>query len=280
MKSYEQKYKDALERAKILLETSVAYDRFTVEEIFPELIEPEGEEIRKEILDYIKHIEAQTIPEKQYDSWIAWLEKQKVLTTEEDLQGKEDVLWCIKQAKKHAKDENEMGTCWFAEKWIEKQGEPTDINPSEFDLHLNKLLKQFETLPKEELASSLSFYLKVVQNDVIYKEEKQNEKISSQTKIVIKKDEKSAAWSEEDNVRLQRIIDFLWYNRKGDTDTIYQQEQDIDWLKSLRPQKQWKPSKEQMKALHDMNLTGNISYTGQAQELIDLYKDLKKLREE
>jgi len=59
--------------------------------------------------------------------------------------------------------------------WLEKQGNPTEINPSEFDLRLNKLLKQFETLPKEELASSLSFYLNVVQNDGTYREEKQGE---------------------------------------------------------------------------------------------------------
>lgn len=48
--------------------------------------------------------------------------------------------------------------------------------------------------------------------------------------------------SEDDSVRLQRIIDFLWHNRKGDTDTIYQQEQDIDWLKSLKDVVQPKPS--------------------------------------
>ncbi len=48
--------------------------------------------------------------------------------------------------------------------WLEKQGELVEINPSEFDSQLNKLLKQFETLPKEELASSLSFYLNVVKN--------------------------------------------------------------------------------------------------------------------
>ena len=53
--------------------------------------------------------------------------------------------------------------------WLEKQGTPTDINPSEFDLRLNKLLKQFETLPKEELVNCLSFYLNTVQNDGIYK---------------------------------------------------------------------------------------------------------------
>jgi len=63
---------------------------------------------------------------------------------------------------------------WIA--WLKKQGEPTEINPTEFDSQLNKLLKQFEALPKEELANSLSFYLNVIQNDGTYKEEKQGEK--------------------------------------------------------------------------------------------------------
>ena len=41
-------------------------------------------------------------------------------------------------------------------------------------------------------------------------------------------------WSEEDERRINRISDFIWKNRKGDTDEIYQQEQDVDWLKSLK----------------------------------------------
>ena len=66
--------------------------------------------------------------------------------------------------------------CYLKEiAWLEKQGESTEINPSEFDLRLNKLLKQFESMPKEELTSILSFYLNVVQNDGTYKEEKQGE---------------------------------------------------------------------------------------------------------
>ena len=56
--------------------------------------------------------------------------------------------------------------------WLEKQGGSTEINPSEFDSQLNRLLGQFKSLPKEELASSLSFYLNVVQNDGTYKEKK------------------------------------------------------------------------------------------------------------
>ena len=77
---------------------------------------------------------------------------------------------------------NEMADKAFA--WLEKQGEPTEINPSEFDSQLNRLLGQFKSLPKEELASSLSFYLNVVQNNGTYKEEKQGEQ--------------KPAWSEED----------------------------------------------------------------------------------
>lgn len=141
----------------------------------------------------------------------------------------------------------------------------------------------------------------------------------------LKKIEKESSWSEEDEYRINRISDFIWKNRKGDTDEIYQQEQDVNWLKSLRPQPKqewskedetkmraalafiksefpkkgneeimedtiawlkslkdrytWKPSKEQIEALHDLNLTGDISYMGQARLLIELYNDLKKLTE-
>lgn len=84
-------------------------------------------------------------------------------------------------------------------------------------------------------------------------------------------------WSEEDNVKLQRIIDFLWYNRKGDTDAIYQQEQDIDWLKSLRPQNKWKPSDEQMKALnYVVNLMASSESPKENDYYYNVFKDLRK----
>lgn len=73
-------------------------------------------------------------------------------------------------------------------------------------------------------------------------------------------------WSKEDSERLLRIHQFIWANRKGDTDEIYQQEQDADWIMSLNPQQnnydkgyndgysaakynQWKPKKEELEAL-------------------------------
>ena len=60
----------------------------------------------------------------------------------------------------------------------------------------------------------------------------------------------------------------------------FSREEYINWLKSLRPKKQWKPSDEQIKALSSINVTGGVSYAGQGQELINLYNDLKKLTEE
>jgi len=89
------------------------------------------------------------------------------------------------------------------------------------------------------------------------------------------------AWSEEDEntikvlmniIKKSEIIDSIIY-----TDSL--KEKLYDWLKSLKERIGWKPSDEQMRALHDLNLTGNISYAGQGQVLIELYNDLKKLTE-
>ena len=77
----------------------------------------------------------------------------------------------------------------------------------------------------------------------------------------------SIEWSEEDEEYLRRAINA--------TKDVYPMT--TKWLKSLKQRYTWKPSEEQMKALHDMNLTGNISYAGQGQTLFELYNDLKKL---
>lgn len=43
----------------------------------------------------------------------------------------------------------------------------------------------------------------------------------------------SPAWSEKEKEIIKRIASFMWKNRKGDTDEIFQQEQDVKWLNSL-----------------------------------------------
>jgi len=162
--------------------------------------------------------------------------------------------------------------------WLEKHREPVEINPTEFDTRLQALIGKFDSLPKEELIGSLSFWLNVVQNDGTYKdEEKQGEqkpadKVESNKKFTpiesalkdlicdvdnsytieqvrrflfeygykdkilnaAQEEMLKPAWSEEDEKRVHRISDFIWKNRKGDTDEIYQQEQDVNWLKSFK----------------------------------------------
>lgn len=81
-------------------------------------------------------------------------------------------------------------------------------------------------------------------------------------------------WSEEDEKHVNDLIAYF----TADMSLKHTEEDIANWLKSLRPQPQWKPSDEQMEALGDINLTGNISYAGQGQELINLYNDLKKLK--
>jgi len=83
-------------------------------------------------------------------------------------------------------------------------------------------------------------------------------------------------WTEEDKNKIEDIIYFLNTAKAhyASTEAI---DDCVDWLESLKQRIRWKPNKEQIKALHDLNLVGNISYVGQAQLLIELYNDLKKL---
>lgn len=85
-------------------------------------------------------------------------------------------------------------------------------------------------------------------------------------------------WSEEDENTRKKIIKFLkeqnYFDGKvNEFKEPYKKE--YDWLKSLRPQSQWKPSDEQMKALWEVYKGGE-----EQAALASLYSDLKKLMEE
>ena len=62
-------------------------------------------------------------------------------------------------------------------------------------------------------------------------------------------EQKPAEWSEGDELMRNIVLNTL--ERIGDYGTIGMQK---DWLKSLRPQPHWKPSKRQMEALHEANI--------------------------
>ena len=63
---------------------------------------------------------------KMKDAGYEWHPEKKELNkvehnlawSEEDEKGLGDALWCCKQAVSIAKDENDMGNCWYAENWL------------------------------------------------------------------------------------------------------------------------------------------------------------------
>ena len=101
---YEQKYKEALERAKEWMAGKYGHyvsdtPQEIAEFIFPELKESEDERIRKELTDYIKskfENSCSPTPSKNIlGNWIAWLEKQgehHIVCSEEQMKVLDEVL--------------------------------------------------------------------------------------------------------------------------------------------------------------------------------------------
>jgi len=74
--NYEEKYKQALERARQFSEHPLLEDSATIAEyIFPELAECEDERIKEEIVAYINEL-ADLKNDKIPTKWLTWLEKQ------------------------------------------------------------------------------------------------------------------------------------------------------------------------------------------------------------
>lgn len=72
--NYEQKYKEALERA-MKLAIDGYLDAIAINDIFPEPKESEDKRIKREIVAYINEL-ADLKNEKIPTKWLAWLEKQ------------------------------------------------------------------------------------------------------------------------------------------------------------------------------------------------------------
>ena len=77
-------------------------------------------------------------------------------------------------------------------------------------------------------------------------------------------------WSEEDKENLDRIITIIHCY----TGTVEEEIKLTNWLKSLKARYTWKPSDEQMDALHYVT---NFDYGGHKATLVSLYEQLKKL---
>lgn len=145
--------------------------------------------------------------------------------------------------------ENEIvGNKWLA--WLEKQGEQS--------------IKMRALFAADKLASA----------EMTGRLKERKEIIDNPEKYGLCK---KPAWSEEDEKHRNAAICACSYMIEYFENSTKIYEDANDWLKSLKPQPQWKPSEEQLNALNTLNLHGNISYVGQQRQLIELYEQLKKL---
>jgi hypothetical protein len=93
----------------------------------------------------------------------------------------------------------------------------------------------------------------------------------------------NSAWSEEDEQHVNSLLKRLeGMCKKGATYTAtrFPVSQDIDWLKSLRPQSRWKPSSEQIGLLqaiiNELNNAASESCQIVLREVLEQLKKLKK----
>ena len=86
-------------------------------------------------------------------------------------------------------------------------------------------------------------------------------------------EQKPAEWSEEDEVKINRIVACLENLNVADNDILLK---DVDWLKSLKDRYTWKPSDEQMEALE--SATENCAYSEYQDCLRELIEQLNKLK--
>ena len=184
---------------------------------------------------------------------------------------------CIIPATKEQRDKLEKAmadagyTFDFEKKELKKieQKPAEDVDLPEFESHLCLMFQKFRTK---------GMY---TNGEIIDYVKEHSQKLRD---ILIK-----PAWSEEDEYCLNGAIETELYMldvvngvKKFDVGNNSIKEEctkELNWLKSLKDRYTWKPSDEQMKALNAINATGGISYVGQGQELINLFNDLKKLKE-
>jgi len=347
MKDYEKAYKEALERARRINNGDgipAPPDYTTCEAIFPELRESEDEKIRKGIIEYLEQSqfgeEHYLIDDDIVRGYIAWLEKQgeqksadkdepkfkvgdwitngaciiKITSIDDryywhdndcvggDIESidKEYHLWTIDDAKDG--DVLVHNGCTFIFMGIKngivqaiEENLLDDTNPVCFGKPDED--GDYHPATKE-------------QRDLLFQKIKEAGYEWDDEKKELRKIEKESIWSEEDEEKLNSIIQVLgdnsllvqWLKSLKDRVQLHPKqewsEEDefwlkevercvrveyplkdskiIDWLKSLRPN-HWKPSKEQMEALNAINNVGELSYVGQADLLIKLYNDLEKL---
>ena len=279
-------YDEALEVAKRNLEaieeygegSSFAYEGFknTLIHMFPQLTESEDERIRKAIINILHEIENDEdwCGTNNIKDYIAWLEKQKPA----DLNNISIIRMVdtYRGTDEYDEDGNLKGkpvNCMIRayEKGIRdilkiiKQN-PVEYNEVDSKLECREWAEKYYPNQTWEIKDMIAHgYLAGRVNAFMDAEQEAKEKY------------KPVEWSEEDEAMHTRCVGALGKCYMGVLPETVTEE--LEWLKSISPKSQWKPSKGQLNALKiwldDNRYNGNVRYV---YSIFDqLYEQLKSL---
>ena len=165
MKDYKKKYEDALNAArKFKNDCPSLWDTESnpFRGVFEELEDSKDDNIGKHLLNWFKDCKWDAVDNGtlKRDDIIAWLEKriEKSSWSEEDENGFGDALWAIQQARTIAKDENDVGNLWYAEKWLKSLKERYSLKavlltPEE----IKKICTIYDNLNQERNCSTILY---------------------------------------------------------------------------------------------------------------------------
>lgn len=244
--NYEQKYKDALEKARQLCAYPTTKPFISdLQDLFPELIVSEDERIRKELINFAKSSLA-GFP--QCEKYIAWLEKQgnkdsQVILPQFTFDDILALQCCMETVKKVQEDKD------LYEKLKDLHGRVYDAYQLEKQNNNADKVKQQQTIEipfgaKDSELQEVTYHIP----DGYHAEINGNE-------VIIKKGEQKSFWSEEDEKKRTLLIRILEVNHPNgyfkvnpantlNMEAIHTEEL-VFWLKSLRPQNRWTPSEKQ-----------------------------------
>ena len=299
---YEKKYNDALDWMRQIYPTLSGCAKEDAEHYFPELKESEDERIRKELIGHCQDLVRMNKGDKVllsiYEPWIAYLEKQKEKMTAEEYENSE--LFQLKLKTKYAdgyqdalaQKEQKPNVELIQKSWyMEGYHDGKYNNEPKWLIQTGKGGPKYEENPKYETQKPVEWseedkYILKNIHDFIKENTINPNRVNCAEECLIWLNslperfnlQPKQEWSKEDEKMRQHIISDLREFRDCETDEelISDYEYEIAWLKSLRPQNHWKPSKEQMEALNKV-VNGEVLLTTQHKSLKSLLDYLEKL---
>lgn len=169
MDTYEEKYNEALERAKDYFKanqrTGELEENDMLSDIFPELKDSEDETIRKRLIQYFSTFRLGTFAGIEPKKIIAWLEKQKEFVSADfdDVWETADCNELTAPLEKYSKDAiKEMCHAWYDKgielerrNWLVKQGEQKPEWSEEDEAKLKSVLFHIEDVENKDVISWL-----------------------------------------------------------------------------------------------------------------------------